>query len=372
MRRRGACSSRQSSCSRTTRHSATARSSSTRRRTSARTGGCRSSSAPRSQTPAAHGLLRRGPERPSAGGAAAPRARGLHAQHQLPKHPADRALLLSTVGTVEMKLPPRSPAGPAPRLLRAGDANQAKGLLLQEVERLLDQEAIAPRQLALLCVRPLHLSSLSETTAVADMLLVTEASAWRDGAGVLLTTPRRFKGLEADVVVVFDIDDIRTTELYVACTRARSLLVMVSHSSEAQAFLQSAISAAEEAMKPSALISAEACAQAAPRRRQRGARDRGRAGSPDSTRRLPLAAHDSRASQHVPAAAAPGLRAGRGEPTAPGSRTSSLRSSSSGTSRRSRSQASAGSPRCRRGGSRSATTWACSWGHLRQSSRSWG
>jgi DNA helicase IV len=48
---------------------------------------------------------------------------------------------------------------------------------------------------------------------------------WRRGAGVLVTTARTFKGLEADVVIAYGLAAFGAlftpTDLYVAWTRAR-------------------------------------------------------------------------------------------------------------------------------------------------------
>ena len=58
---------------------------------------------------------------------------------------------------------------------------------------------------------------------------------WRRGGHVLATTARSFKGLEAEVVILFDIGTVpqepvfRLADSYVACSRARAHLVVLTH-----------------------------------------------------------------------------------------------------------------------------------------------
>ena len=78
---------------------------------------------------------------------------------------------------------------------------------------------------------------------------MTSAEEWRDGAGVLVTTSRSFKGLEAEVVILYDLGGFgrlfRREDLYVACTRAKVLLIAVVHGDECRDVIVAAQSAAE-------------------------------------------------------------------------------------------------------------------------------
>jgi superfamily I DNA/RNA helicase len=68
---------------------------------------------------------------------------------------------------------------------------------------------------------------------------------------VLVTTARAFKGLEADVVIVYGLVAFGTlftpTDLYVAWTRARHRLVLVCQSGEIRAAVEAALADAERA-----------------------------------------------------------------------------------------------------------------------------
>jgi hypothetical protein len=143
----------------------------------------------------------------------------------------------------------RSPAGAQLRLLRANTQSQQKGLVLQELKKLLQRESVTPRQIALIGPSAKENGSLAEVIDIDGVAFVTSVDQWRDGGGLLVTTARSFKGLEADVVILYDLGDFwklfRKEDLYVACTRARVLLIAVSHGTECRAVINSAIAAAE-------------------------------------------------------------------------------------------------------------------------------
>ena len=143
----------------------------------------------------------------------------------------------------------RAPAGAQPRLLRAGTPRQQKGLVLQELKKLLQREDVAPRQIAVIGPAAKGNGSLADVTEIEGVPLVTNADAWRNGGSVLVTTARSFKGLEADVVILYDVNNFgdlfRKEDLYVACTRAKVLLIAVVHGETCRAVLDTALVASE-------------------------------------------------------------------------------------------------------------------------------
>lgn len=143
----------------------------------------------------------------------------------------------------------RCPMGVQPRLIRATTQRHQKGLVLQELRKLLDREDVSPRQIAVIGPAAKAKGSLADANEVNGVPLVTTADTWRDGEGVLVTTARSFKGLEADVVLLYDLGGFgplfRKEDLYVACTRAKVLLVAVVHGDECRSVLEAALAAAE-------------------------------------------------------------------------------------------------------------------------------
>lgn len=127
----------------------------------------------------------------------------------------------------------RAPIGAALRVLRAGSERQQKGLVLQELRSLLQREGVSPKQIAVIGPAAKDRGSLADVRDVDGVSLVTSALTWRAGGGVLVTTARSFKGLEAEVVVLYDLGGFgplfKREDLYVSCTRAKVLLVAIVH-----------------------------------------------------------------------------------------------------------------------------------------------
>lgn len=144
----------------------------------------------------------------------------------------------------------RAPVGGSLRVLRAGSERQQKGLVLQELRSLLGREDIAPRQIAVIGPAAKDKGSLADLADVDNVPLVTSAEEWRLGGGILVTTARSFKGLEADVVVLYDLGGFsrlfRREDLYVSCTRAKALLIAIVHGDECREAIVAAQLAAEK------------------------------------------------------------------------------------------------------------------------------
>ena len=99
----------------------------------------------------------------------------------------------------------RAPVGGALRVLRAGSDRQQKGLVLQELRSLLQREGVTPQQIAVIGPAAKDKGSLADVSEVDGVPFVTSTLTWRAGGGVLVTTARSFKGLEAEVVVLYDL-----------------------------------------------------------------------------------------------------------------------------------------------------------------------
>lgn len=81
-------------------------------------------------------------------------------------------------------------------------------------------------------------SSFSATAQIGRFPLVTDVRKWQEGKGVLFTTVRSFKGLEADVVIMVDIPEqveftiFSTNDLYVGASRAKHILHVLGRSKD--------------------------------------------------------------------------------------------------------------------------------------------
>lgn len=161
------------------------------------------------------------------------------------------ALASASVLQLEPHLYARAPAGTTLRVLRASSSSQQKGLVIQELCSLLQQEDIPPGHIAIIGPAAKDKGCLSNLAEIAGVPLVTSAEQWRDGDGVLVTTARSFKGLEAEVVLLYDLGGFgrlfRREDLYVACTRAKGLLIIIVHGDECHEVIKIAQAASETA-----------------------------------------------------------------------------------------------------------------------------
>ena len=143
----------------------------------------------------------------------------------------------------------RAPVGGALRVLRASSPPQQKGLVMQELRSLLLREDVASGQIAVIGPAAKENGSLSDLTDIDGVPIVTSAEEWRDGGGVLVTTARSFKGLEAEVVLLYDLGGFgrlfRREDLYVACSRAKVLLIAVVHGDQCREVIAAAQAASE-------------------------------------------------------------------------------------------------------------------------------
>lgn len=93
---------------------------------------------------------------------------------------------------------------------------------------------LRPAQIAILCAHEQARSSLAGLTEIAGAPLVGDPRAWMAGEGVLFMTVRSFKGLEADAVLLVDVEPdgcnprFTRTDFYVACSRAKHVLTVLA------------------------------------------------------------------------------------------------------------------------------------------------
>jgi hypothetical protein len=104
-----------------------------------------------------------------------------------------------------------------------------------------------PGRVAILSPRTLESSSMARATSGHGLHLVTEVEDWARSGNVLFSTVRGFKGLEADAVIVIDMEVptehglVQLDDLYVASTRPRTRLALLTRSRSANEWLLSRI-----------------------------------------------------------------------------------------------------------------------------------
>jgi hypothetical protein len=152
------------------------------------------------------------------------------------------------IASIETILLPGIPEGELPAVRRPASAVAGAGLVLQEIRGLI-QSQVSARQLALIGPASYENGSLSRFRDVDGIPFVSDAAAWRRGEGILITTARAFKGLEADVVLLYDVSgfsrSFSKTDLYVAWTRAKHRLLVFCHGAEVRTAVEEALALAE-------------------------------------------------------------------------------------------------------------------------------
>lgn len=154
------------------------------------------------------------------------------------------ARLSANLAALETLSPAGAPTGVDVRMLRAAASTQQAGLVANELRRLLETEKLTPRQIVLIGPAGKDRGSLKGMSEVAGTRIVTSAADWRAGKGVLCSTARSFKGLEADVVIAYDLAALSpgftAADLYVACSRARHVLILITHDERIRGVLEQA------------------------------------------------------------------------------------------------------------------------------------
>lgn len=92
---------------------------------------------------------------------------------------------------------------------------------------------LKPSQIAVLSPGKRERSSISDLKAVSGINITENIDTWREENGVLFSTVKSFKGLEADAIIIIDVpveEDstfFKQSDFYVACSRAKHLLVVI-------------------------------------------------------------------------------------------------------------------------------------------------
>jgi len=102
-------------------------------------------------------------------------------------------------------------------------------------------------RIAVLSPYTLAKSSLASHVAAHGLRLVEDPSEWDTAGAVLFSTIKSFKGIEADGVVVIDLDEpgghpaIKVEDLYVACTRPVARLALLASKQSAASYFRTGI-----------------------------------------------------------------------------------------------------------------------------------
>ncbi len=143
----------------------------------------------------------------------------------------------------DIKSPRFCPEGVDPIIRPYADPAEVREGCVALLKEVVGQEGVHPSRVALLSQYRPERSALG-SEKLGSYALVDDVDTWQTGQGVWFSSIRAFKGLEAEVMVLVDVEDFREgkferQDLFVACSRARHRLYVYSNSQQIrQALLQ--------------------------------------------------------------------------------------------------------------------------------------
>ena len=140
----------------------------------------------------------------------------------------------ASIVSIEGKVPDNSPEGMAVTAEITGNEDKRRVIVETLVSRWLSDEKVLPHKIAILSPWRIERSCLAGVTKIAGVPLTDNVAEWQAGKGVLITTIRSFKGLEAEALVMIDLPKpgsrrvFSEADFYVGCSRAKSVLHLVA------------------------------------------------------------------------------------------------------------------------------------------------
>jgi hypothetical protein len=154
----------------------------------------------------------------------------------LPTNCRNTRRIATTCGRIKgIEIPIRkdSPDGDDPVVRVATTPEQQVRACEEWIREWILRGKLEPSQVVIQCPHRRENSALAGVQKLAGVPLVESLDLWEAGKGVLFTTIRGFKGLEADAAIIADVPPpeslphFGTSDLYVACSRAKHLLVVL-------------------------------------------------------------------------------------------------------------------------------------------------
>ena len=139
-------------------------------------------------------------------------------------------------GIINLEIPthPNAPEGVAVQFIHAADhlaQQEEAGKVLHEW---INKGNLKTSQVAILSPVRWENTSMPKKGHIKNVPLTMDLDEWREDHGVLFSTIRAFKGLEADTIIIIDVPEPDTTpslsknDFYVACSRAKHRLVVLA------------------------------------------------------------------------------------------------------------------------------------------------
>lgn len=141
---------------------------------------------------------------------------------------------------------PETQNGERPDFIIASNPQEQHDAVIKQVSEWLKSN-LTPRQVAIVTRTSIQKSPLADLKKIGNTPLTESLEGWLAGKGILKTSLHRFKGLEADALIVADVieptpdadpNGFRPEHLYVACSRAKHLLTVLGRSSSVRQWIE--------------------------------------------------------------------------------------------------------------------------------------
>lgn len=131
-----------------------------------------------------------------------------------------------------------TPNGRSPVLIHAAAPKEQLAAVTKQVSEWMSKSGnLRSDQIAVVTRGKIDNSSIAGQQVIGGIPVVTRLDDWKNGKGILVTSLYRFKGLEADALILVDVETpdpnapasgFRPEHFYVGCSRAKHLLTIVS------------------------------------------------------------------------------------------------------------------------------------------------
>lgn len=140
----------------------------------------------------------------------------------------------ANIVSIDSKVPENAPEGIAVTAEVSGNEDRRKELVEVLISRWLSEERVLPQRIAILSPWRIERSCLADVSNICGVPLTDNVAQWQAGGGILATTIRSFKGLEAEALVMIDLPKpgsrriFTEADFYVGCSRAKSVLHLIA------------------------------------------------------------------------------------------------------------------------------------------------
>jgi hypothetical protein len=141
--------------------------------------------------------------------------------------------LCSAILDREIRTKPDAPIGDTPEVIDVISGQEVLKYVDRYVHEWINKGKLKPNQVAVLSPCKKINSSLSIRTKAKGIEITEDIARWKTGEGILFSTIKGFKGLEADAIILIDVPPIdeaslfKKSDYYVACSRAKHMIAIL-------------------------------------------------------------------------------------------------------------------------------------------------